>query len=227
MFFVLVIGLSSLYSAAIERKNCELTASRDEARHLAALAERERIARDLHDLLGHTLTVVAVKADLAGRLVERDPARARAEIEDIQATARAALADVRAAVTGMRSATLAGELADARRALAAAGIALEVEGQPQALPPAVESILAFALREGVTNVIRHAGARACRLRLDVKDGQARLELADDGRGLAGAEGNGIAGLRERLAAANGSLSLSADRGTVLRATVPLAAGTAP
>lgn len=227
VFFVLVIGLSSLYSAAIERKNCELTASRDEARHLAALAERERIARDLHDLLGHTLTVVAVKADLAGRLVERDPARARAEIEDIQATARAALADVRAAVTGMRSATLAGELADARRALAAAGIALEVEGQPQALPPAVESILAFALREGVTNVIRHAGARACRLRLDVKDGQARLELADDGRGLAGAEGNGIAGLRERLAAANGSLSLSADRGTVLRATVPLAAGTAP
>ena len=223
-FFVVVIGLSSRYSAAIEGKNRELMASRDEARRLAALAERERIARDLHDLLGHTLTVVAVKADLAGRLVERDPARARAEIEEIQSTARAALADVRAAVTGMRSATLASELADARRALAAAGIALEVEGKPQLLPPAVESVLVFALREGVTNVIRHAGARACRLCLDVEAGQARLELRDDGRGFAGPEGNGIAGLRERLAAANGSLSLMREGGTVLRATVPLAVG---
>lgn len=226
VFFIVVVGLSALYGAEIERKNRDLTASRDEVRRLAALAERERIARDLHDLLGHTLTVVAVKADLAGRLLERDPARARAEIDDIRATARAALGDVRAAVTGMRSATLASALADARRALAAAGVALEVEGQPQALPPAVESVLAFALREGVTNVIRHAGARVCRLSLDVEGGQARLELRDDGRGFAGAEGNGLAGLRARLAAARGSLSLLRDGGTVLRATVPLAAGTA-
>jgi two-component system sensor histidine kinase DesK len=225
-FFVVVIGLSSRYSAAIESKNRELMASRDEARRLAALAERERIARDLHDLLGHTLTVVAVKADLASRLVDRDPARARAEIEDIQSTARAALADVRAAVTGMRSTTLAAELADARRALAAAGIELSIDGQPQALPPGVESVLAFALREGVTNVIRHAGARACRLRLDVAGGEARLELRDDGRGFAGAEGNGLAGLRERLAAVNGTLSLAPEGGTVLRATVPLVAGAA-
>ncbi|MCU0975226.1 MAG: sensor histidine kinase [Steroidobacteraceae bacterium] len=225
-FFVVVIGLSSRYSAAIEGKNRELMASRDEARRLAALAERERIARDLHDLLGHTLTVVAVKADLAGRLVDRDPARARAEIEEIQSTARAALADVRAAVTGMRSATFASELADARRALAAAGIDLEIDGQPQVLPPGVESVLAFALREGVTNVIRHAGARACTLRLDVAGGEARLELRDDGRGFAGAEGNGLAGLRERLAAVNGTLSLAPEDGTVLRATVPLGAGAA-
>ena len=226
VFFVLVIGLSALYGAEIERKNRELTSSRDEVRRLAALAERERIARDLHDLLGHTLTVVAVKADLAGRLLERDSARARAEIDDIRSTARAALGDVRAAVTGMRSATFAGELAEARRALAAAGIALEVDAPPQPLPPAVESVLCFALREGVTNIIRHAGARKARLTLAVADGSARLELADDGRGLDGAEGNGLAGLRERLADARGSLALAADGGTVLRATVPLAAGPA-
>ncbi len=226
VFFVVVIGLSSRYSAAIETKNRELMASRDEARRLAALAERERIARDLHDLLGHTLTVVAVKADLAGRLVERDPARAKAEIEEIQATARAALADVRAAVTGMRSATLASELADARRALAAAGIELEVEAPPQPMPPAAESVLAFALREGVTNVIRHAGARACRLRLGIEGGRACLELRDDGRGFPGDEGNGLAGLRERLAVVHGSLSLVPEGGTVLRASVPLAPGNA-
>lgn len=244
LFFSVMTAMISMYSSAYTAQSEALARSRDEARRLAVVAERERIARDLHDLLGHTLTAVAVKADLAGRLIDADPVRAKAEIEDIRRTARSALADVRAAVTGMRSARLATELATARRALDSAGITLSTEGMPPALAPAVETALAFVLLEGVTNVVRHAHAERC----DVAFVQERETLLlrirdsrDAGTGAEGppgrpaalpeppaaAEGHGIWGMRQRLAAVGGTLTLeSGAQGTTLLARVPRPDGVA-
>lgn len=234
LFFGLMVALGSFYSAALAQKNVELAASREEARRLAVAAERERIARDLHDLLGHTLTVVAVKADLAGRLVDRDPARAKSEIEDIRSTARAALADVRAAVTGMRSTSLATEIATARRALESAGVAFEYAGPTELLPPEVETTLAFVIREGVTNVVRHSSAQHCGVTFARLPGEVALTIRDSLQPLAAQpapdtaatsgwrEGNGVSGMRQRLAALGGTLEFArASDGTTLRARVPL------
>jgi two-component system sensor histidine kinase DesK len=242
-------AMVSMYSAAYTAQSEALAASRDEARRLAVVAERERIARDLHDLLGHTLTAVAVKADLAGRLLDAepdDPARARAEIEDIRRTARSALADVRAAVTGMRSRRLAHELATARHALDSAGIAFSVQGVPPTLPEPVETALAFVLLEGVTNVMRHAQARQCCVDFGVSDGAVTLivrdsrqaadalpvpasALAGAGASLAAprlAEGQGIAGMRQRLAEVGGTMALRfGPEGGLLLARVPMPADT--
>jgi two-component system sensor histidine kinase DesK len=249
LFFSAMTTMVSVYSAAYAAQSAELAASRDEARRLAVVAERERIARDLHDLLGHTLTAVAVKADLAGRLIDADPARAKAEIEDIRRTARTALADVRAAVTGMRSTRLATELATARRALDSAGITLRTEGVPPVLPPEVETALAFVLLEGVTNVVRHAQARQCEVTFTREGGGVVLRIRDSreppgpaatpdppavpvatsvGGPLAPAqapEGHGIAGMRQRLAAVGGTLALQfKPAGSVLVAFVPQGPG---
>jgi two-component system sensor histidine kinase DesK len=243
LFFSVMTAMVSMFSAAYTAQSEALAASRDEARRLAVVAERERIARDLHDLLGHTLTAVAVKADLAGRLLDAhpgDPARARAEIEDIRRTARTALADVRAAVTGMRSARLATELAAARRALDSAGIALQVHGVPPSLPEPVETALAYVLLEGVTNVVRHAQARQCRIDFGMADGAVTLLLRDSRHASdalpapsapsaataarpAPPEGHGIAGMRQRLAGVGGTLTLQfGPEGAALLARVPLA-----
>jgi len=253
LFFGGMTATISLYSTAYTAQNEALAAARDEARRLAVVAERERIARDLHDLLGHTLTAVAVKADLAGRLLDTHPAelaKARAEIEDIRRTARSALADVRAAVTGMRSTRLAHELAAARRALDSAGIAFSVQGVPPALPEPVETALAFVLLEGVTNVVRHAQARQCRVDFGVAEGAVTLLMRDSPQaaealpthgaqvpaaatptprpaqpGASPAEGHGIAGMRQRLAEVGGTLALRfGPEGGSLLARVPLPAG---
>ena len=255
MPFIVAPGLigSAVLAGAIlgkreMQRNERLRLTQAEVDRLARVAERERIARDLHDLLGHTLTAVAVKADLAGRLLDADPARARAEIEDIRRTARSALADVRAAVTGMRSTRLAHELASARRALDSAGIAFSVQGVPPALPEPVETALAFVLLEGVTNVVRHAQAKQCRVDFGLADGAVTLLVRDSPQAAealptaAGAstpalpttapaaarpaEGHGITGMRQRLAAVGGTLALQfGPEGGVLLARVPLPAGT--
>lgn len=226
LFMGVMVGASSILFAQLQESNRQLAESRESARHLAVVAERERIARDLHDLLGHTLTVVAVKADLAAKLVQRDANRAAAEIEDIRTTTRAALADIRAAVTGMRSTTLAAEIAQARYALAAAGVTFNYEGGATPLPENVESTLAFLIREGVTNVVRHAGASRCDIRLEHSGDSVVLEVADDGRGTSAREGNGVLGMRARVAQLAGVFSLTSERGTKLRAQIPLAASTA-
>jgi len=221
LFFGALVGVASLYQARIEAANRELAASREEARRLAVIAERERIARDLHDVLGHTLTVVAVKADLAGKLVGRDPDAARRELDEIRRTAREALAELRSAVTGMRSATLAAELAGAREALGSAGLAHAVRADSGPLPPAIETALAYVLRESVTNVVRHAEATRCEIALTCDGAEARLEVRDDGRGDVRTEGNGIAGMRLRLAPLGGRLELDGRGGTCVTARVPL------
>ncbi len=221
-----------------DRRNSEqdhaLRLSHDEVRRLAATAERERIGRDLHDLLGHTLSLVALKADLAGRLLrqEADPAAlasARHEVADVSRIAREALAQVRSAVSGIRAAGLAGELASARLLLECDGVRLDCacdgDGLDGAVLPAdVESALALTVREAVTNIQRHARARSASVAVTAEGGEVVLTVDDDGRGGTLVAGNGLDGMRQRLEALGGSLRLEArpGRGTRLQARLPLA-----
>jgi len=189
------------------------------SRDLAIVEERERVARDVHDVLGHSLTVVTVKAELAERLVDLDPGRAKAELLEIQALSRQALAEIRATVGGLRVARLGDELASARAALDGAGIDGHVPDDPSAVDPRHRTVLAWVLREAVTNVVRHSDADTCWVELATN----RLTVRDDGRGLGGRpEGNGIRGLRERVEAAGGRLTIGSGpqgHGTVLEVTL--------
>jgi two-component system, NarL family, sensor histidine kinase DesK len=200
------------------------------ARQRAALArfhktaERERIARDLHDILGHTLSVVILKSDLAVRLVEQDAQRARKEIEEVERISRQALAEVREAIAGYRSGDLRAEFERAGVTLATAGIAVDGDCEPSNMPAAHERALALVLREAVTNVIRHARASRCHMNFSFADGGYRLEVGDDGRGGALQEGMGMQGIRERVRALGGTATWRAasPRGTTLVVTVPAA-----
>lgn len=193
-----------------------------EIEHLAKVAERERIARDLHDLLGHTLSLITLKAELARKLVDRDPQRAKEEMLDVEQTSRAALADVRQAISGYRGEGLAAELIRARKALETAGIAVNSDIAELPLSPAQETVLALALREAVTNVVRHAQAQQCSVRLQREEDLCTLEIADNGRGVDAPEGNGLRGMRERLEALGGSLQCRTEAGTHLVMQLPLA-----
>lgn len=207
-----------------EQRDEALLLSQEEVRRLAAMAERERIGRDLHDLLGHTLSLVALKADLAGKLVQRDLDAARAQIAELGQVAREALAQVRRAVTGIRATGLAGELAAARVLLESGGVALEGELEPATLPPEQETALALCLREAATNVQRHARARRVQVRFARAGHAWRLEVEDDGRGGQVQPGNGLRGMRERLEAVGGRLHVGpagSGRGLRLVAEVPL------
>lgn len=187
----------------------ELRRAREEIAELAVSEERLRIARDLHDLLGHNLSLLALKSELAGRLIEAEPARAAAEIRDIESVSRSALREVREAVSGYRRPSLARELLAASELLEAAGIACFQTGSAGDPSPDAEAALAWGIREGVTNVVRHSGAKRCAIRLDHRDGQASVEVTDDGHGCVrhdGAiSGNGLRGLRERIGQLSGTL----------------------
>lgn len=217
---VFVIGTATMHEFEVEQKNLELRQSREEVAELARIAERERIARDLHDLLGHTLSVVILKSELARKLAERDPVRAAAEIGEVEAVARQALTEVRAAVSAYRSRSFAGELDNARRVLSVAGVALEVETEGVVLPALHEGVLALSLREAVTNVLRHAHATSCRVALRADAGSVRLVVEDNGRG-GGAEGVGLRGMRERALVLGGSVERSVGPGTRLAVDLPL------
>ena len=221
VFLMIMVGIGNISRAALQDKNAALAAAQGEVRQFAAAAERERIGRDLHDLLGRTLTLIAIKADLAARLADTAPDKAAAEMHDIAAAAREGLAEVRAAVSGMTGASLAREITASHSALAAAGIACEVEGEAEAIDPGTGAVLAMALREAVTNVIRHSGARTCRIALIQQSGGLELKVSDDGDGQAVRPGGGLAGLTSRLTAAGGELAIEGNtRGTQLTARVP-------
>ncbi|MGH8399099.1 MAG: sensor histidine kinase, partial [Gammaproteobacteria bacterium] len=221
LFFVVVLGLANLYFGEMNRKNRALKLSQEEIRKLAASAERERIGRDLHDLLGHTLTLITVKAELAAKLAERDLAGAAREIRDVERISREALTQVREAVGGYRSSGLTGELANARVALTAANVKLAEKVEPPKLSSAQDSLLAMVLREAVTNVVRHSGARNCRIQLENHSDQLRLLINDDGHGGKILEGNGLRGMRERLQAVSGQLQIASDNtGTRLAILLP-------
>ncbi|MGY1740007.1 MULTISPECIES: sensor histidine kinase [unclassified Blastococcus] len=213
--------------------NAELSGAREELARAAVAEERLRFARDLHDLLGHSLSLIALKSELAGRLADRDPARARAEMADVEATARRALADVRDAVSGYRQVSFGSALAEARAALSAAGIALVPPDAVPALPGAVDAVLGWVVREATTNVLRHSGARTVTVTVGTDDDGAALTVTDDGRGPGGGPtgpaGAGLSGLDERLAALGGRLDTGpgpGGRGFRLSARVPVAAAVA-
>ncbi|WP_254600819.1 sensor histidine kinase [Caulobacter sp. S45] len=228
IFFGALIGFGVLWQSELEEKNRQLEQAQGEVRALATAAERERIARDLHDLLGHTLTLVAVKADLAQRLCDRDLDAARREMQELAAIARDALVEVRTAVVGMKGASLAAEVERAQRALSAAGVQVQVQVRNQVVDgdPQREAVITMALREAVTNVIRHAHARVCTIGVEsTPDGEMKLSVTDDGRGGAVAEGFGLSGMRIRLEAAGGSLRVESGReGLQLTASLPAGAG---
>jgi two-component system, NarL family, sensor histidine kinase DesK len=185
----------------VMRGNQALVAARAEVARLAAENERIRIARDLHDLLGHSLTTITVKAGLARRLGPADPASAIKQIAEVEDLCRQALADVRAAVSTYRDVTLVGELARGRELLRASGIAADLPTATDVVDPSHSELLGWALREGLTNVVRHAHATTCAVRL-TPDG---VEITDDGVGSAAPPGNGLSGLRERVLASGGSV----------------------
>lgn len=218
----IIISISAMMAAFgrnIAAMNA-LRATRDQMAQMAVERERSRVARDLHDILGHSLTVITVKSELAGRLIDVDPARARTEIGEVEALARGALADVRATVAGYRGVSVAGELAAAREALDAAGIAAELPTATENVPAERRELAGWIVREGVTNVIRHAQASRCRVRL----GARSVSVEDDGVGPAsgaGTAGSGLIGLRERVEAAGGRLTLGRSDlgGFLLRVTL--------
>ncbi|WP_374380372.1 sensor histidine kinase [Thermomonas sp.] len=218
----LVIGIIVNVEHTVHAREAALRLSQDEVRRLAATAERERIGRDLHDLLGHTLSLIALKLELARKLADRDAAASRLHLEEAERVARHALAEVRSAVTGIRAVDLAAELASARLMLDSSQVALDYQPPPASLPPELEAGLALVLREAVTNIARHARARHARVAFARSGEMLELRIEDDGRGGIDAEGNGIAGMRDRIRALGGSLLVHAPRGggTRLQVRVP-------
>lgn len=234
-FVAFGIGLTVLISVSsfsanhfmMERqeKHAQLEISQDEVRRVAAYAERERIGRDLHDLLGHTLSMVALKADLAARLATRDRDAASAEMREVARIAREALNEVRQAVNGIRSALIAAELASAKILLEVERVAVHAQVDEIDLRPELESALAMTLREAATNVQRHAGAKNLYVHLRSDQGDAVLEVVDDGRGGLLKPGNGLSGMRERIQCLGGQLFVESEsgKGTSVVARVPLRA----
>ncbi|WP_322474202.1 sensor histidine kinase [Deinococcus sp. AB2017081] len=220
MVFTLVAAYANHASYRRNVADARLVQVQAEKEKLAADAERERIARDLHDLLGHTLSVIVLKSELAGKLAERDPARAAAEIREVERISRDALSEVRSAVSGYRGSGLGAELARAKVALDTAGVKLSVTEALPTLPPRAEQAAAMLLREAITNVVRHAHARAVDVTLTPHGRGWRLVVHDDGIGGAGPEGSGLTGMRERLRAIGGTLERSGAGGTTLTATLP-------
>jgi two-component system sensor histidine kinase DesK len=218
-----IIGLIVNAERSSEAKDAELQLSQDEVRRLAATAERERIGRVLHDLLGHTLSLITLKLELSRKLFDRDTEAAKREVMEAENDARHALAEVRSAVTGIRAADLAAELASARLLLASSGVHLDYAHPPADLPPDVERGLSLILREAATNIARHAEARSASIRWQREHASVGMTVSDDGRGGLGSEGNGLSGMRERVRALGGNLSIESPRGqgTRLSVTAPV------
>lgn len=206
-----------------------LRSARIELAEAAVQRERLRVSRDLHDLLGHSLSAVALKGELAQRLREVDPGRAAREIDDLSAIASTALADLRATTYDRRDVQLATELAGAVRLLEAAGIAARVDGRADELPEEVSALLGWTVREGITNVLRHSEATTCTIRVGHDRGAATLEIENDAPGAPGAEpGTGLAGLTARAAELGGALHVEhAPARFLLRVDVPITAGVRP
>ncbi len=224
--FSAIVGVACISGAEQKRSHARLRQANEEIERLAQIAERERIARDLHDVLGHTLSLIALKSQLASKLAERDPARAAAEIREVEQIARTSLDELREAVAGYRGGGINEELAHARDVLGSAGLRFECEADEVRLAPAHESVLALAIREAVTNVVRHARASAVRMRLVASGEACRFEIHDDGVGGSANEGMGLSGMRERVESHGGSLQRTTDHGTHLVVTLPLAPGAA-
>jgi two-component system, NarL family, sensor histidine kinase DesK len=216
----LLFGMNQLRKKQKHRGDAKLRMAHEEIEHLAKTAERERIARDMHDILGHSLSLIVLKSELAGRLLASQPTRAALEVAEIETTARHALAEVRKTITGYRSEGFASELARAAQVLETAVVRLNKPAKAPYLTPRHEATLSLVLREAVTNIVRHAGASECSIELSTAENRTQLVIADDGRGDIRQEGNGLRGMRERVQELGGSLSLDSNRGTRLQIELP-------
>jgi two-component system, NarL family, sensor histidine kinase DesK len=196
-----VVGIVTYAVVRVHRTNIDLAEARAEVARLAADNERSRIARDLHDLLGHSLTTITLKAGLARRLSDADPKRAGEEIGAVEDLSRQALSEVRSAVSRYRDVTLAAELAQGKELLRASGVTADLPTATDIVDVANQELFGWVVREGITNVARHAHATRCSVRLSASE----IEIRDDGMGAQAADGNGIAGLKERVTAAGGTV----------------------
>lgn len=218
------VGAGNVIIAMRAAANQRLSLAQDQIEHLAKVAERERIARDMHDVLGHTLSLVVLKSELAGKLIAADAERARQEIGEVEQIARKALGEVREAIRGYRAEGIAAEIARARKALDAAGVRLEWQAESLRLEPSHEPVLSLVLREAVTNILRHAGATSCRLELAADGRGTHLAVQDNGRGGIESEGTGLRGMRERVEALGGRLAIDSRQGTRVTVDIPAPAG---
>ena len=213
MFFATTAVMASmlvfytLYSRSIERSNQSLKLSQQEVQRLAQSAERERIGRDLHDVLGHTMSLIVMKSELASRLFDRDPNAAAVQIREVEKVARDALGQIRETIAGIRLAGLEAELANARLSLLSADIQLHYQLAPIELAPEVETVLALAVREAVTNIIRHSNARQVEIELASNRNNLQLQISDDGKKALVTPGHGLTGMRERLELLGGRLEI--------------------
>jgi two-component system, NarL family, sensor histidine kinase DesK len=224
--FSLLLGMNRLRMKQKGKADAKLRMAHEEIEQLAKTAERERIARDMHDVLGHSLSLIVLKSELAGRLLASQPARAALEIAEIETTARQALAEVRKTITGYRSEGFASELTRAAQILETAGVRLNKPARAPYLTPRHEATLSLVLREAVTNIVRHAGASECSIEVSTEKDRTQLVIADDGRGDIRQEGNGLRGMRERVRELGGSLSLDSHQGTRLHIELPKFGGNA-
>ena len=224
----MIISLVVNFETASHEQDAALQLSQDEVRRLAATAERERIGRDLHDLLGHTLSLITLKLELSRKLADRDPAGSRREVDEAETIARQALAEVRSAVTGIRASDLAAELASARLLLEYQHVHLHY-APPPPMPVDTERALSLVLREAVTNIARHAQARQAWITFEQDGRSLSMQIRDDGRGGVHVDGNGLTGMRERVAALRGTLVMQSAKGegTCVTVRVTLPAATTP
>lgn len=218
--FSALLGAVTIRQCEMKQTLGALRLAHEEIERIAKVAERERIARDIHDVLGHTLSVIVLKSELAARLADRDIARATVEIRDVERIARQTLGELREAVAGYRADGIEAEFVRARSVLETAGVDVVYDAEALTLTPTEESVLSLAIREGVTNIVRHARAHTAQLHLHAANGAYRLEIADDGSGISAIEGAGLAGMRERVEALGGTLVREVAGGTRLILTLP-------
>lgn len=214
LFNSVLVGVLGIGARIFWRSYGQLLSAREQLAQLAVTEERLRFARDLHDTLGQNLSVLVLKSELVAKQLPADADDSlRHELGDIAAVARKSLNDVRETVSGFRQATLQAEISSARTALRSAGIGMKVQDTLGTLPPEQDGVLAWCLREAVTNIVKHSGAKQCEVRLTRADGEARLEVTDDGRGATTLDGgSGLAGMKERVDLVGGTLRVGSENG---------------
>lgn len=220
IFFTSIIGGINIYQREMEKKNRLIRLSQEELKRVAATAERERIARDLHDLIGHTLSIITMKTQLANKLIDIDIDRAKQELKELELISRQTLTDVREAVTGFKARDLASELANAKEVLQSSDIRFIVDVAKPLPSGKANQILAFALRELITNVVRHSHATQCKLIIDNTKSETHFVFSDNGDCDTAELGNGLSGLKERVESAKGSFNLNTKIGFSIEIGLP-------
>lgn len=221
--FSLLVSFVNIYQAELTKKNKLIKQSQDEIQQLARAAERERIARDLHDVMGHTFSMITVKAQLARKLLDSNSEQAKQELNELEAASRKALSEIRGVVSNYRKRDLREEVTLAKKLLDAAEIDAEVEVTEADLPDQINEALAYIIREGVNNIVKHSDCRSCAIQLRQDKSDIQLEIKDDGRVENYRDGNGLNGIKERVEQINGALQVMIKDGFTIRVNFKLGA----